>query len=208
MTHCYVEVGGPRGEGEGKRLEKHISYCLSNNNSCADEEMLSCLVKTKRKRSASNVEVSGRNDNKCISSVIASRRKDWWTADDGQSWLKKQNCRKQGAWSDKGSMNNTTELVLDTAAANKNNPSTMRNSRLFSPYAFESRRKEGESGTFHALPAGRSILGREAQGDGKNEPSNKITCGLVQVYCLIYRTGNLCICLKYNSTTCSHPGLD
>ncbi len=194
------EADDPIGEGVGKNgFVKGTSYCLSGNSSRANEETRSCLVKKRRKRRCEcNVDISGRNDNKCIRNMKASRSKHWWIADNGHPWLKKQNSSEQGARSDKGSTNNTTESALGTATANTNSPTTIRNSRPFSPYAFESRRKKEESGTFHALPAGRSILGREAQGVKKNEPPNKITCGLVQVYCLICHAGNLCTCLKCN----------
>ncbi len=154
-------------------------YCLGNS-SRANEETRSCLVK-KRRMSDSNIEARVRNVCKFNGDVKVSRSRDRWTADNEHSWLKKQNSNEQGTRSDKGSIDNTTEPAIDTAMGNKSSPSVMRNSRPFSSYAFESRRKEGESGTFHALPAGRSILGREAQGGGKNEPPNKVICGLEQV---------------------------
>ncbi len=214
LYDCFVqmklsqEADDPIGGGDGKNgFAKRTSYCLSDNSSRANQETQPCLVK--KRRCESNVDISGRNDNKCIRNVKASRSKDWWTADNGHPWLKKQNSSEQGAQSDKGSTNNTTESVLDTATANTNSPSTIRNSRPFSPYAFESRRKEEESGTFHTLPAGRLILGREAQGVKKNEPPNKITCGLIQVYCLSYAMLATCVSvLNATSTTYVYPGLD
>ncbi len=169
--------------------------------------MQSCLLK--KRRCESNVDISGRNGNTCSTNIKASRSKGRWTADNGHPWSQKQNSSEQEAQSDKDITNNTTGLTLDTETANTNSPFMMKNRRPFSPYAFENRRKGEESGTFHALPVGRSILGREAQRVKNNEQPNKITCGLVQVVIASYAKLKTCVSvLNETSTTMGHPGLD